>query len=68
MRYDFVGLVEDFGWGNSEGMLKVFPMSFVQPRPSQEQVEKRFCTRHIPIEPLQWREGGWYGTVRYVAN
>jgi len=65
MRYDFVGMVEGIGWGNSEGKLKVFPMSRVQARPSQEMVEMRLCTRHTPITPLQWRDGGRYGTVMY---
>ena len=65
MRYDFVGMVEGVGWGNSEGKLKVFPMSRVQAQHSQEMVEMRLCTRHTPITPLQWRDGGSYGTVMY---
>ena len=61
MKYDFVGRVDEIGWGNSEGMLKVVPMSFVQPSPSQQSVERRLCTRHTPITALQWRDSERYG-------
>ena len=68
-RYDsglfgFVGMVERIGWGNSEGKLMDFPMSFVQSRPCQEVVERRLCTRHTPIIPFQ-RRRGHYGTLMY---
>ena len=41
------------------------PMSFVQRSPCQQLVERRLCTRHTPIIPLQWGDGGRYGMHMY---
>ena len=30
-------------------------------------LEMRLCTRHTPVTPLEWRDGGRYGKVMYES-